>query len=657
MPRQLSLLTPPDLDLTPEAGRNEPRLWVRRLVIWREPGVPIREIQLRPGLNILWSPDPSDRTGSAHRDNSLGHGSGKTLFCRLLRYCLGEGRFARPELRERIAEAFPEGMVGAEVMVDGVCWSVVRPIGRGRRHFAMTDETLERIADGAVPPTGIEPLLALLEDKILSRHVVDLIQQTKVGDAWLVALAWLARDQECRFNKALEWRSLDSDSDSPVRNMSTAEHLDALRALIGAIDTQEVGLRDTVADLDQRKKKIEKEAEHLAREAERLHSTLAKSLALDPQSLPPGPLALEALRTVARERFAGVLAPGTLDQPAGLDALRSEHQRARDGVIKLENQRSAIAARIPEIKGLIARIAGENPGLSNALTNSREPICPVCEVVIDRALAEGCRLSHKLPDLDRAKRRIDQNRLDLAKEQARLHQDEEDLRRIEREVRAAQEQSDALARRLQPLEAEQNARSRAWYQARRTMDDLDRLGALVADRDQNGADALRLAESIDDERAAVAALRSAQAQRVAEVAERFDGIVRELVGSEAAGRATLDGNGLKLYIDLGGERSTSAIDSLKVIAFDLAILSLGLEGRTPLPAWLIHDSPREADLGLSVYHQLFRLARNLERHGRHPLFQYIVTTTTPPPDDFINVPELCETLGGNAQERLLRRDL
>jgi predicted nucleic acid-binding Zn-ribbon protein len=632
-------------------------LWVRRLVIWREPGVPIREIRLRPGLNILWSPDPSDRTGPAGAAKSLGHGSGKTLFCRLLRYCLGEGRFARPELRERIAEAFPEGMVGAEVMLDGVCWCVVRPIGRGRRHFAITDEALECIVDGAVPPTGIEPLLAALENKILSPGVVDLIPHTKAGDAWLVALAWLARDQECRFDKALEWRSMDSDSDSPVRNMSTAEHLDALRALIGAIDIQEVGLRDALAGLDQRKKKIDREVEHLAWEAERLHSSLLRLLAQDVRTLPPSALTLEGLRAVARERYAKVLAPGTPDQPAELDALRSEHQRARDEVTKLESQQSAITARIPEIKGLIARIASEHPGLSNALTLSKEPICPVCDVVIDRVLADRCQLSHRLPDLDKARRRIDQNRQDLSKEQARLRQEEENLSRIEREVNAAKRQADALAARLQPLDAEQKARSRAWYEAHRTMDDLDRLGALLADRDEKGADAQRLLQEIDDGRAEVAALRNAQAQRVAEVAERFDGIVRKLVGSEASGRTTLDGNGLRLSIDLGGERSTSAIDSLKVIAFDLAILSLGLEGRTPLPAWLIHDSPREADLGLSVYHQLFHLGRDLERHGRHPLFQYIVTTTTPPPDDFINLPQLCETLGGNARERLLRRDL
>ena len=107
MPRQLDLVGHADLELEPESGRSEPRLWVRRFVIWSEPGVVLREIHLRPGLNIIWAPDPADRAASADGDVTVGHGSGKTLFCRLLRYCLGEDRFAPAEQRDRIAGAFP----------------------------------------------------------------------------------------------------------------------------------------------------------------------------------------------------------------------------------------------------------------------------------------------------------------------------------------------------------------------------------------------------------------------------------------------------------------------------------------------------------------------------------------------------------------------
>jgi hypothetical protein len=73
------------------------------------------------------------------------------------------------------------------------------------------------------------------------------------------------------------------------------------------------------------------------------------------------------------------------------------------------------------------------------------------------------------------------------------------------------------------------------------------------------------------------------------------------VGPDAKGRVTLSGNGLEAHVDLGGDRTTAAIDSLKVLAFDLAVLCLSIEGATRVPALLIHDSPREADLGFSIY--------------------------------------------------------
>ena len=38
----------------------------------------------------------------------------RPLLCRLLRYCLGEDRFAPEDQRAEIAATFPDGLVGAE---------------------------------------------------------------------------------------------------------------------------------------------------------------------------------------------------------------------------------------------------------------------------------------------------------------------------------------------------------------------------------------------------------------------------------------------------------------------------------------------------------------------------------------------------------------
>lgn len=114
---------------------------------------------------------------------------------------------------------------------------------------------------------------------------------------------------------------------------------------------------------------------------------------------------------------------------------------------------------------------------------------------------------------------------------------------------------------------------------------------------------------------------------------------------------------MKLAVQLGGERSTAAIESLKVIAFDIAVMCMSMEGTTHLPAFLVHDSPREADLGLSVYHRLFSTVATLEAQ-ENSVFQYIVTTTTQPPAQFQKQPWLrLELRGSPSTERLLRCDL
>ncbi|HWA30714.1 MAG TPA: hypothetical protein VG867_06440, partial [Rhizomicrobium sp.] len=86
-------------------GRAGPRLWVRRLAIFEDPQTIKRDVSLKPGLNIIWTPDMSN-SGS----RALAHGSGKTTFCRLLRACLGEPGYATDAQRSRLMARLPNGL-------------------------------------------------------------------------------------------------------------------------------------------------------------------------------------------------------------------------------------------------------------------------------------------------------------------------------------------------------------------------------------------------------------------------------------------------------------------------------------------------------------------------------------------------------------------
>lgn len=658
MTGQLDLLPRSGVEVNPEPGRTEPRFWVRRLVMWKKPDTLLREIVLRPGLNIIWSPDPADLGMTPESESVLGHGSGKTLFCRLLRYVLGEDSFSPDDQRFRIGQAFPEGMVGAEVMIGGTQWAVLRPIGSHRRHYAVPDAGLEQVLAGDYAATGIEPFLKAVENQILSADVVALIPVEHPLQAWQVALAWLSRDQECRFDKVLDWRSSDSDSGSPARGLSTTKLLDALRALIGAIVPEEYNLRAEISALESCQKEAEQEAVRQAWDADRVRARLIVELGLNPNELLPGRLAVEPLRQAAKASLARLATVSPDMDVSNLDALRNHADEAKEQAESLKLTLAEVSARIPEIEGLMRRIRGERPGISAEIDLHETPLCPVCDVPISRALAEGCKLSHKLPDLEAAKKRLEQNNQELGVEDARLQANQAQKVQITQELNPAQTRAEELRQRVREIERSRDAHSDARGKTKRLIDDVSSLEEHLLTQEVKQTSVEELAGEIEKKRALTTAFRDAQANVFSRLSRFFDAIIREMVGPNAGGKVTLDGNGLKLSVELGGERSTAAIDSLKVIAFDLAVMCMSIEGGTRLPAFLIHDSPREADLGLSVYHRLFHLVRNLEQGEGQPLFQYIVTTTTRPPDELSDKPWLRDKLGGApAEARLLGRNL
>lgn len=657
MSRQLELLGHAALKIKPDAGGSEPRLWVRRFVIWSEPGVILREIRLRPGLNIVWAPDPADQSVASDGSTTLGHGSGKTLFCRLLRYCLGEDRFAPGEMRERIAKAFPEGRVGVEVMLNGTRWSVVRPIGVGRRHLAIREADLDQIATGDDAATGMAPFLEAVVANLLSDRVATLIPGGGSTNAWQVALAWLSRDQECRFDKLLVWRSVDSESGSPARNLAAHQRQDALRALIGAIDPKELELRAEVDELEASQRDASQDATRLEWGANRLRVGLVRELGMDPGDLLPGRMAVEPLRTAAKANMARLTRLDPSMDASSIDVLRSELNRARQSVEALQSRESALQGRIPEIKKLIDRINGEMPAVSARVGSLARPVCPVCEVPIDRALAEGCKLSHKLPNLEEVRQRLETLKGEREAESGRLAESRQELAQITRTLDVACEHADVSYRRLREVERVRDERSDAWFKARRLVDDVERLDQLLVEQDRMQSRADTLEREIESKREQTAAFRDAQTGVFDRLSRFFNALIQAVIGTDATGRISFDGNGLRASVELGGERSTAAIDSLKVIAFDLAVMCMSIEGRTRLPAFLVHDSPREADLGLSIYQRVFRLAHDLEETGAQPLFQYIVTTTTSPPEELRTQPWLAEVLGGASGARLMKRDL
>jgi hypothetical protein len=656
MPGQPDLFERAALAFKPPPGVTQPALWVRRLTIWRAPGDLVRTIELRTGLNFVWSPDPADVEGPREAGD-LGHGAGKTLFCRLLRYCLGEDRFAPEAQRLSIGSAFLNGWVSAEVMLNGALWGVLRPMGIGREHFSVEGVLPEQLFDRLDKPTSMRPLLQAIEGQILTSDVAMRMPGLPSHDAWRVALAWLTRDQECRFDHVLDWRSADSDSESPVRAMSRGRLQDAMRVLIGAISAEEIALQESVSAKTEAHKAKLQDVARRQWSCERSRRDIIRVLGLKPDEVPEGKLGIESLQHAARRHLSTVSQVSPDVDVSNLGDLRQRYRDAEKLVSDLTNKLAGLEGSLLPHKELLRQYRSELPFSSVQVREAEAPLCPICEVPIDRARAEECKLSHKLPDLATLKQQHEALTKKIGDQQAVVADVQSTIASLHQQLLPAQANRDSIRQALSKAEKLNDQRSSAWFRSRRILDDIKRLGSDWDEWELAQRQVLETAAQIEADRERLTAFRDRQAIVFDRLSVRFDAIIRATVGPSASGRVTLDGNGVRLVVQLGGERSTAAIESLKIIAFDLAVMCMSMEGETKLPAFLVHDSPREADLGLSVYHQLFSMVATLEGQDSSS-FQYIVTTTTQPPPEFQKKPWLrLELHGAPATERLLRCDL
>ena len=143
--------------------------------------------------------------------------------------------------------------------------------------------------------------------------------------------------------------------------------------------------------------------------------------------------------------------------------------------------------------------------------------------------------------------------------------------------------------------------------------------------------------------------------------ELFDHIVRQMLGDVVTGSVRFSGKTIVPELEYHGPRDSAAYKVIRWLVFDLAALALGLtDAKAHHPRFLIHDSPREADLAAPIYVTLFTAARALEGDANTaPAFQYIVTTTEAPPDELNRAPWVLDPVldASIPEKRLLGVDL
>jgi hypothetical protein len=443
-----------------------------------------------------------------------------------------------------------------------------------------------------------------------------------------------------------------------VVNRSGEDKLLVVRAILGALSINEVVAQQQEELQSKNVSGKKSDLDRLRWQLERTRVNVYTKLRRDGESLSGTPVDVVLLKKAATEQLSKALNLPERVSSMDVEEARRERDVAKNEFDRLQGELTLLNERIEDKQKTRSLIAAELPEAHARFVNERNPVCPICKVGIDKALAEGCGISTETCDLHGLQMEISRKR--------------ELLGVLEREISSLRQEGPALKAKLadarslfyelnaslRTIEQSLDASSKSIREAQKLLEDLDEYEALLAEHDQAQSEASRNEKDLESTRANIAKQRDESFATILSLSNWFDIVLRELVPGDIKGSAKLDGNGLKLNVELGGYRSTVAIESLKVVAFDLAVLAMSMEKSLYFPGALIHDSPREADLSEEIYKRLFLFAEKLERCTSAPLFQYILTTTTAPPKSFQTRPWLClQVKGAPAEERLLKVDL
>lgn len=613
-------------------GRSEPRLWVRRLVILSDPKTIIRDVQLRPGLNIIWTPDMSNSGSGA-----LAHGSGKTTFCRLVRACLGEPDYATEAQRTRIMTRLPKGVLAAEIMIEGICWVTVRSLGLPGGDYVVQTASIEeaierghREGDPAFPD-------AILTSTFFSKIAETTPPEVSPEQVWDVFRAWLTRDQECRLADILAWRSSKTHTRSRAQVLGETAKLTMARLALRALDAEE-------QKADARERSLLAAAEEDRRRQGYREQRYADGLKTVRQALGVGDdvgfddtLEQKGLISLAEGALAEAMRAG-LPKPPDVGSIFARLKALNDEREELVEERQKFEKEAQSKRNDAERFQSEANLGEIDITQGRVRVCPVCKVSVDEALAKGCGISLESCDLPALRAGIEEKMKKATQLESEANGAEQEAKRVgaliqqqesrKQALEAEAKNADAAGRKAQ--EAARQIQDRI-YRARRILDDVRAL----RESDAAATPKPPATSELDTVRAQLEQGRKRARSAIRTLEEQYQGIMAAWLPNGVEGAIKLDGNGLKVDAQFSGrgEVSTAALDSLKIVAFDLAALHMAIEETADLPAFLVHDSPREADLDGQLYARLFSLVHQWEGEVGTPCFQYIVTTTTAPPPE------------------------
>ena len=619
-------------------------------------------IRLNRGLNVLWAKPAPPGT----KNRLSGHATGKTTFCRLVRYLLCDADAGTKDFRQRFQNQFPRGWVFGEVVIGQDEWLVGRSLSPlGYHHFAKRGATL---ADAIGPHPlrgGNDEYEAALEAAAFERVKLRKLSGSNRDLKWDCLIQWLARDQEARFSGLLEWRNRsDSDSESP--ELSAADKENLVRIVLGLVEKDEQKLLRDHAKKAAEHTKLVNQRPSVVYHAEQQRKAL-NAVAKQDVAKPNEPLLREAIKTtVADWRAKAEREKAKVRDTEKEEKLEAVVRNSEAQLLILQRQLDTADKALQKLQGTLFSTQ-QTLNKTRELEELRQlpPFTGVCSVPLADALAGGC-------DLARARHKDDkfEKMLRSAKSEAERNAvlekiQKQECARLTKLVQVQTKIRNGGMAALRTFREGRDGRLEAAAQPSREADALEaarqsyetaceKLTKLDADLATLDREKRELDQTLE-------AHEHQHLKLISRFSRLYDYFAKRLLGDEVTAFVEFAGKAIEPRVVYHGPYDSTALKLAKFLAFDLSSLALGVVGGGYHPRFLLHDSPREADLTSAIYHELFRAAIAIEaaaKPGEAP-FQYIITTTEPPPGDVAKKPWLLDPVLNalSASGRLLGVDL
>lgn len=634
-----------------KGSRLEPRLWVKDFGFFSDfkATAEVRRVSLRRGLNIIWAKESEE--------GASGHAAGKSTFCRLLRYMLGDTSYGSEDFRHALRERFPDAVLIAEVRLGGEAWLLCRPISDHGYHWAARGSHYEQAFDPDLKKEHFNTF-----QKQLKQSFIDPLGKdgTYPGSGkeieWHHLLQWLTRDQDARYAGSLIWRP-----GGESKTTQASEKVNLIRLVLDLLSEEEQAQQREHAALLSERNELKTQQPLLIFSRDRTLPDLQKEF---PKLKKQNDLLFELKAQIKISKQDLSDAKGkkkTANETDGIDDVLRESLRQatseRDSAQRRydANTRSLTSARNTR-DYRSKKLSKEEFRAAQAKLPPSEGIC---SHPIELAQAFQCPLAPPSNRDELAAERLESFRGDAqhaVSEIARLESNEKTLK----------ESLEAAQTALKPLQDRADTVKTAHIDLKDKLDDditelqslFDKLEEVETDSTEIGGNRERLAEldiEIETSTKDLQELRKKMGRKLSRLTEDFNNVATYLTRQKVNGSVKFKADALDATMNYKGDHSSAALITLRLLIFDLTALLGSVRETSHHPGFLLHDSPREADLSVHIYRRLFTLIADPDNSHENEAVQYIIATTEAPPENVKTGERVrCELSSAIPKERLLK---